>query len=112
MSKIIKVSMDLEVTVHDFPQGDKMTEEERRQWIKVLLEKVLMIHKQGKHYARFGVSNIIGKTAVFVHVIKNGWAVGKSYNFSRIIEGNADREDYQKTVHYLNSLIEDEEEAE
>ena len=77
MSKIIKVSTDLEVTVHDFPQGDKMTEEERRQWIKVLLEKVLMIHKQGKHYARFGVSNIIGKTAVFVHVIKKAGLWGK-----------------------------------
>lgn len=92
--------------------GGKMTAEERRQWIKVLLGKAMLIHEQGKHYVRITVSNISGKTAVFVHVIKNGWAVGKSYDFSRIIEGNADREDYQKTVHYLNSLIEDEEEAE
>ena len=92
--------------------GDKMTEEERRQWIKVLLGKAMLIHEQGKHYVGITVSNISGKTAVFVHVIKNGWVVGKSYDFSRIIEGNADREDYQKTVHYLNSLIEDEEEAE
>ena len=89
-----------------------MTEEERRQWIKVLLEKVLTIHKQGKHYARFGVSNTNGKMNTFVHVIKNGWAVGKSYDFSRIIEGNADRENYQKTVHYLNGLIDDEEVSE
>ena len=88
-----------------------MTAEERRQWIKVLMGKAMLIHKQGKHYARFGVSNTDGKMNTFVHVIKNGWAVGKSYDFSRIIEGNADREDYQKTVRYLNSLIEDEEEA-
>ena len=89
-----------------------MTAEERRQWIKVLLEKVLTIHKQGKHYARFGVSNIIGKTAVFVDVIKNGCAVGKSYDFSRILIEKDDREDFQKAVNYLNSLIDDEEEAE
>ena len=92
--------------------GDKMTEEERRQWIKVLLEKVLTIHKRGKHYARFGVSNTDGKMNTFVHVIKNGWAVGKSYDFSRILIEKADREDFQKAVKYLNSLIEDEEESE
>lgn len=89
-----------------------MTAEERRQWIKVLLGKAMLIHEQGKHYVRITVSNINGKTAVFVHVIKNGWAVGKSYDFSRIIEGNADREDFQKAVDYLNSLIEDEEVSE
>lgn len=92
--------------------GDKMTAEERRQWIKVLMGKAMLIHEQGKHYVRIAVSNISGKTAVFVHGMKNGWAVGKSYDFSRIIEGNADREDYQKTVRYLNSLIEDEEVSE
>lgn len=91
--------------------GDKMTAEERRKWIGVLLDKVLKIHEQGKHYARFGVSNTDGKMNSFVHVIKNGWAVGKSYDFSRIIEENADREDFQKAVDYLNRLIEGEEES-
>ena len=89
-----------------------MTAEERRQWIKVLLEKVLTIHKQGKHYARFGVSNTNGKMNTFVHVIKNGWAVGESYDFSRILIEKDDREDFQKAVNYLNSLIDDVEEAE
>lgn len=91
--------------------GDKMTAEERKQWIKVLMGKAMLIHEQGKHYVGITVSNITGKTAVFVHGMKNGWAVGKSYDFSRIIEENADREDFQKAVDYLNSLIEDGEES-
>lgn len=88
-----------------------MTTEERREWIRILFEKVLTIHKQGKHYARFGVSNTDGKMNTFVHVIKNGWAVGKSYDFSRILIEKDDREDFQKAVNYLNSLIDDEEES-
>lgn len=58
-----------------------MTAEERRQWIKVLLEKVLTIHKRGKHYARFGVSNTNGKMNTFVHVIKKWLGCGEKLRF-------------------------------
>ena len=57
--------------------GGKMTAEERRQWIKVLLDKVLKIHEQGKHYVKISISNISGKTVVFVHAMKNGYVTGR-----------------------------------
>lgn len=95
-----------------------MTAEERRQWIKVLMGKAMLIHEQGKHYVRIAVSNISGKTAVFVHAMKNGYAPRRDYNFSQIIEASDDSIDFGEALmfydaaKYLDSLIEDEEVSE
>lgn len=97
--------------------GGKMTAEERRQWIKVLLDKVLKIHEQGKHYVKISISNISGTTVVFVHAIKNGYVPGRDYTFSQIIESSDDSIDFGEVLmfydaaKYLDSLIEGEEES-
>lgn len=94
-----------------------MTAEERRKWIKVLLDKVLKIHEQGKHYVKISISNISGKTVVFVHAMKNGYVPGRDYTFSQIIELSDDSIDFCEVLmfydaaKYLDSLIEGEEES-
>ena len=52
--------------------GDKMTEEERRKWIGVLLDKVLTIHEQGKHYVSLDINNLDYSIMVTVTAIKHG----------------------------------------
>lgn len=37
--------------------GDKMTEEERRKWTFTLMDKVMTIHEQGKHYVHMEIAN-------------------------------------------------------
>lgn len=58
-----------------------MTAEERRKRIDVLLDKTLKIHEQGKHHVKISISNISGKTVVFVHAMKNGYVPGRDYTF-------------------------------
>ena len=95
-----------------------MTAEERRKWMDVLLDRVLKIHEQGKHHVKISVSNISGKTAVFVHAMKNGYAPRRDYNFSQIIEASDDSIDFGEALmfhdatKYLDSLIEDKEVSE
>ena len=75
--------------------GGKMTAEERRKWIDVLLDR-----------------------AVFVHAMKNGYAPRRDYNFSQIIEASDDSIDFGEALmfhdatKYLDSLIEDKEVSE
>lgn len=95
-----------------------MTAEERRKRIDVLLDKTLKIHEQGKHHVKISISNISGKTVVFVHAMKNGYVPGRDYTFSQIIESSDDSIDFGEALmfydaaKYLDSLIEGEEEAE
>ena len=51
--------------------GGKMTAEERRKWIGVLLDKVLTIHEQGKHYASLEINNVDDSTFVSVTAMEN-----------------------------------------
>ena len=94
-----------------------MTAEERRKRIDVLLDKTLKIHEQGKHHVKISISNISGKTVVFVHAMKNGYVPGRDYTFSQIIESSDDSIDFGKALmfydaaKYLDSLIEGEEES-
>lgn len=94
-----------------------MTAEERRKRIDVLLDKTLKIHEQGKHYVKISISNISGKTVVFVHAMKNGYVPGRDYTFSQIIESSDDSIDFGEALmfydaaKYLDSLIEGEEES-
>lgn len=55
-----------------------MTAEEKREWIRILFEKVLTIHEQGKHYASVEISNADGSTFVSVTAMEDGFAIGKS----------------------------------
>ena len=95
-----------------------MTAEKRRQRIDALLDKTLKIHEQGKHHAKISISNISGKTVVFVHAMKNGYVPGRDYTFSQIIESSDDSIDFGEALmfydaaKYLDSLIEDEEVSE
>lgn len=95
-----------------------MTAEKRRQWIHALLDKTLTIHEQGKHHVKISISNISGKTVVFVHAMKNGYVPGRDYTFSQIIESSDDSIDFGEALmfydaaKYLDSLIEDEEVSE
>lgn len=84
-----------------------MTEEKRRQWIKVLLEKVLTIHKQGKHYASVDIDNVNGSTLIGVTAMKNGWEVSKEYDF--YAPCITDPEEITRAVEFLDGLIENEE---
>ena len=52
--------------------GGKMTAEERRKWIGVLLDKVLTIHEQGKHYVSLDINNLDYSIMVTVTAIKHG----------------------------------------
>lgn len=94
-----------------------MTAEERRKRIDALLNKTLKIHEQGKHHVKISISNISGKTVVFVHAMKNGYVPGRDYTFSQIIESSDDSIDFGEVLmfydaaKYLDSLIEGEEES-
>ena len=61
--------------------GDKMTAEERRKWIGVLLDKVLTIHEQGKHYVSLDINNLDYSIMVTVTAIKHGWGANRGYDF-------------------------------
>ena len=52
--------------------GDKMTEEERRKWIDILMDKTMKVHEQKKHYVNMSVTNVIQGTIVSIYVTKNG----------------------------------------
>lgn len=94
-----------------------MTAEERRKRIDALLNKTLKIHEQGKHHVKISISNISGKTVVFVHAMKNGYVPGRDYTFSQIIESSDDSIDFGEALmfydaaKYPDSLIEGEEES-
>ena len=77
----------------------------------------MKIHEQGKHHVKISISNISGKTVVFVHAMKNGYVPGRDYTFSQIIESSDDSIDFGEALmfydaaKYLDSLIEGEEES-
>lgn len=89
-----------------------MTAEERREWIRILFEKVLTIHEQGKHYASVDICNVDGSTMVNVTAMKNGWDTNKKYDFYAPCLMDIEPEKITRAVEFLDSLIEDKEEAE
>ena len=92
--------------------GDKMTAEERRKWIGVLLDKVLTIHEQGKHYVSLDINNLDYSIMVTVTAIKHGWDADREYDFHKYCIMDLDTKELPVMVEFLDSLIEDKEVSE
>ena len=92
--------------------GDKMTAEERRKWIGVLLDKVLTIHEQGKHYVSLDINNLDDSIMVTVTAIKHGWDAGRGYDFYKYCIMDLGTKELPVMVKFLDSLIEGEEVSE
>ena len=92
--------------------GDKMTAEERRKWIGVLLDKVLTIHEQGKHYVGLDINNVDDSIMVTVTAIKHGWDTDREYDFHKYCIMDLDTKELPVMVEFLDSLIEDKEVSE
>ena len=80
-----------------------MTAEERRKWIGVLLNKVLTIHEQGKHYASLEINNVDDSTFVSVTAME--------YDFYKYCIMDLNTKELPVMVELLDSLIEGEEES-
>lgn len=89
-----------------------MTTEEKREWIRILFEKVLIIHEKGKHYASVEINNAGGSIMVTVTAMKNGLDIYKKYDFYKYYIMDINAKELPVMVEFLDSLIEDEEEAE
>lgn len=92
--------------------GDKMTAEERRKWIGVLLDKVLTIHEQGKHYVSLDINNLDYSIMVTVTAIKHGWGANRGYDFYKYYIMDLSTKELPVMVEFLDSLIEDKEVSE
>lgn len=92
--------------------GDKMTAEERRKWIGVLLDKVLTIHEQGKHYVSLDINNLDYSIMVTVTAIKHGWGANRGYDFYKYCIMHLSTKELPVMVEFLDSLIEDKEVSE
>lgn len=92
--------------------GGKMTAEERRKWIGVLLDKVLTIHEQGKHYVSLDINNLDYSIMVTVTAIKHGWGANRGYDFYKYCIMDLGTKELPVMVEYLDSLIEGEEVSE
>lgn len=88
-----------------------MTAEERRKWIGVLLDKVLTIHEQGKHYVSLDINNLDYSIMVTVTAIKHGWGANRGYDFYKYCIMVLGTKELPVMVEYLDSLIEGEEES-
>ena len=88
-----------------------MTAEERRKWIGVLLDKVLTIHEQGKHYVSLDINNLDYSIMVTVTAIKHGWGANRVYDFYKYCIMDLGTKELPVMVEYLDSLIEGEEES-
>ena len=62
-----------------------MTAEERRKWIGVLLDKVLTIHEQGKHYVSLDINNLDYSIMVTVTAIKHGWGANRGISINTVL---------------------------
>lgn len=89
-----------------------MTAEEKREWIRILFEKVLTIHEQGKHYASLEINNVDDSTFVSVTAMENGFAIGKKYDFYKYCIMDLNTKELPVMVEFLDSLIEDKEVSE
>ena len=89
-----------------------MTAEERRKWIGVLLDKVLTIHEQGKHYVSLDINNLDYSIMVTVTAIKHGWGANRGYDFYKDCSMDLGTKELPVMVEYLDSLIEDKEVSE
>ena len=89
-----------------------MTAEERRKWIGVLLDKLLTIHEQCKHYASLEINNFDDSTFVSVTAMENGFAIGKKYDFYKYCIMDLNTKELPVMVEFLDSLIEDKEVSE
>ena len=88
-----------------------MTAEERRKWIGVLLDKVLTIHEQGKHYVSLDINNLDYSIMVTVTAIKHGGGANRGYDFYKYCIMDLGTKELPVMVEYLDSLIEGEEES-
>lgn len=88
-----------------------MTAEEKREWIRILFEKVLTIHEQDKHYASVEISNTDGSTFVSVTAMEDGFAIGKKYDFYKYCIMDLDTKELPIMVELLDNLIENKEAA-
>ena len=82
-----------------------MTTEEKREWIRILFEKVLIIHEKGKHYASVDINNVNGSTLIGVTAMKNEWEATKEYDF--YAPCITDPEEITRAVEFLDGLIKD-----
>ena len=87
--------------------GDKMTAEERRKWIGVLLDKVLT-----KHYVSLDINNLDYSIMVTVTAIKHGWGANRGYDFYKYCIMDLSTKELPVMVEFLDSLIEDKEVSE
>ncbi len=91
--------------------GDKMTAEERRKWTSTLMDKVMTIHEQGKHYVHMEIANYEEGELLSVYVMENGFEENKKYNLSKTCLTDFEPEELYQVADYLDSLIEDGEES-
>lgn len=89
-----------------------MTAEERRKRVDALLDKVLTIHEQGKHYVHMEIANYEEGELISVYVMENGFEENKKYNLSKTCLTDFEPEELYQVADYLDSLIEDEEVSE
>lgn len=89
-----------------------MTAEERRKWIGVLLDKVLTIHEQGKHYVSLDINNLDDSIMVTVTAMKHGWDANRRYDFYKHCIMDLATKELPVMVEFLDSLIEDKEVSE
>lgn len=92
--------------------GDKMTAEERRKWTFTLMDKVMTIHEQGKHYVSLDINNLDDSIMVTVTAMKHGWDANRRYDFYKYCIMDLATKELPVMVEFLDSLIEDKEEAE
>ena len=62
-----------------------MTAEERRKWTFTLMDKVMTIHEQGKHYVHMEIANYEEGELISVYVMENGFEENKNIIFRKLV---------------------------
>lgn len=89
--------------------GDKMTEEERRKWIDILMDKTMKVHEQKKHYVNMSVTNVIQGTIVSIYVTKNGLEKDGDAGFYKSCLMDLFPKELPEMIESLDSLLKNEE---
>lgn len=89
-----------------------MTAEERRKWTFALMDKVMTIHEQGKHYVHIDIANTKEGGLILVNVMENGFEENEERNLSKSYLTDFEPKELHKIADYLDSLIENEEAVE
>lgn len=84
-----------------------MTNEKKREWAHALLDKVLDIHDQGRHYAMLNVSNY--GTPLIVRAQTGGFRIREDYdlceNFCDWKSDEENQEIFDKAMSFLGGLV-------